>query len=424
VSTVVEEVPATSGELATLWVDRPGAAFNVALLCRFDAGPFTRPHGVVDLDRVRAEVARRAATVPRLGRRLTGHRRPVWVQDRIRSEEQVRVAELPAGAGLLDWCAARVVVPLDPGRPLWRVDVVGVPDGGFVLLFVAHHVLVDGRHGAAVLRALLDPPPAAAEETPPAGPAGRRPAAPVGRPNRRERLRSALADLRERAPVTSLSGPVGSGRRLAVVRADLAGLRVLEAEHGATINDVLLAAVAAGLRELLLERGEPTAGLALRASVPVSSGAAGQPDGIMLVSLPVGEPDPLRRLTTITTETTTLKGRIRSGGGNVFDVLRLPPPLARAAVRGLQYIAARNINLFVTNIPGPAEPLRLAGARLLSAVPVAPLAANVPIGIAALSYAGALHIGINADAGIPDLDVLGRAMVREFAMLAARSETT
>src|SRR4051794_21747354 len=53
-------VRATHGELAPLWVDGPGAAFNVALLCRFDAGPFRGPDGAVDCARVRAEVARRA----------------------------------------------------------------------------------------------------------------------------------------------------------------------------------------------------------------------------------------------------------------------------------------------------------------------------------------------------------------------------
>jgi len=132
---------------------------------------------------------------------------------------------------------------------------------------------------------------------------------------------------------------------------------------------------------------------------------------------------PLRRLAMITSTTTYLKRRLRSGGGNVFDVLRLPTPLARAAVRWMRHIAARGINLFITNVPGPTEPLFLAGARLLSAVPVAPLTANVPLGIAALSYAGTLQIGVNADASVTDLAVLRDAMATEFATLATSARS-
>jgi diacylglycerol O-acyltransferase len=105
-------------------------------------------------------------------------------------------------------------------------------------------------------------------------------------------------------------------------------------------------------------------------------------------------------------------------------VLRLPTPLARAAVLGMRRIAGRAINLFVTDVPGPADALRLGGARLLATVPVAPLTGAVPLGIAALSYAGTLHVGINADAAITDVDVLRDAMEREFATLvrAAHAE--
>src|SRR4051812_16374693 len=74
-------VPATHGELATLWVDGPGAAFNVAMLCRFDAGPSRGPDGAVDCARVRAEVARRAREVPALRRRLTADPHPVWLEE-------------------------------------------------------------------------------------------------------------------------------------------------------------------------------------------------------------------------------------------------------------------------------------------------------------------------------------------------------
>jgi hypothetical protein len=409
-------IPATRGELATLWVDEPTAAFNVGLLCRFAAGPFSVPGGGLDVAAVRAEVARRALRVPALRRRLTTGRRPVWIEDEpFHPERHVQVTQLPVGQELLDWCAGRILEPLDRGAPLWRVDVVPLPPGEFALLLVAHHALADGRTGAAVLRGLLDALPVEST-TPP------RPTAPPPGPAERRagwrRLRDAVGSLRLRAPVTSFSGPVGPHRGLAEIHADLAGVRAAAAGSGATVNDVLLAAVTAGLRELLAARGDRVEGLVLRASVPVSSGAADQPDGMLLVSLPVGEPDPVRRLATVSATTSALKSRLRSGGGTVFDVLRLPTPLARFAVRRLRRLAGRTINLFVTDVQGPATPLRLAGARLLAVVPVAPLTGFVPLGVAAFSCAGTLHIGINADGAITDLAVLRNAMAREFATLA------
>ncbi len=158
-------------------------------------------------------------------------------------------------------------------------------------------------------------------------------------------------------------------------------------------------------------------GLVLRTSFPVGE-LAGQQAGMLLVGLPVGEPDPLRRLALIAEATARMKARVRTGGGDVFDVLHLPGPLARLAVRWMRRAARKHITLFVTDVPGPARPLWLAGARLLRAVPVAPLTANVPVGVAALSYAGTLAVSANVDAGVTDVDVLVRGIERGFADLA------
>jgi diacylglycerol O-acyltransferase / wax synthase len=120
--------------------------------------------------------------------------------------------------------------------------------------------------------------------------------------------------------------------------------------------------------------------------------------------------------------TTPKKRRLAAGGGDVPDVLALPTPVARAAVRWMRSAAGRRINLFVTNVPGPAQHLWLAGARLKEAVPVAPLVRGVPLGIAALSYAGTLHVSVNADAGVEDADALADAIGRALdgLVVAAR----
>jgi hypothetical protein len=166
-----------------------------------------------------------------------------------------------------------------------------------------------------------------------------------------------------------------------------------------------------------VSRGDAVDGLVMRASVPVGARSAGQPDGMLLVDLPVGEGDPLRRLADIHQATAVLKARLRAGGGDVLDVLQRPLPAARLAVRWMRRIAGGRPNLFVTNVPGPDQPLWLAGARLLEAVPVAPLAHGVPLGVAALSYTGTLCVGINADAAIDDIDVLAAGVQRSSAAL-------
>lgn len=434
-------------DLANLWAEGPHTLSQIALVGEFDAGPLRDASGRPDVERVRDELAARAWRVPELARRVHRTRRgeglPVWVRDpAFDPAAHIGAAALPAGADLAAWCADRVVRPLDPDRPPWRIEVVDhLPDGRFGLLVVVHHVLVDGLAGVAVVGRLLDGSP---DGGAPVGPAGDRSVA--GRvPTHRElvadarrarrralaaalrrvprlpaalrravrRARDAAADLRPTAPRTSLPRRVGPGRRVAVVRFPLTELQVA----GATVNDLLLAAVTAGLRDLFRARGEPVDGLTMRASVPVGVTGAGQTAAMLLLGLPVGEPDPRRRLARITATTADLKARLRDGGGDVFGVLHLPVPLARLAVRWMRGRAARHVNLFVTNVPGPPRPLWLAGARLLDAAGVAPLQADVPLGVAALSYAGTLAVTVNADAAVSDVDVLAAGIARGMAAL-------
>jgi WS/DGAT/MGAT family acyltransferase len=434
------------GDLANLWAESQHTPSQIALLGEFDAEPLRAAAGHLDVERVRAELARRVLRVPELGRRIhwtrSGEGRPVWVHDPAFDPlDHIGATIVPTGADFAAWCADRIVRRLDPGRPLWRIEIVdGLPDERFGLMIVLHHVVADGLTGVAIAGRLLDTSPAATVDAAPAPSAGptlthrvlvadaRRarhravatalrgvPRVPAALRRTARQVRDAAGDIRETAPATSLPGHVGPDRRLAVTRFPLADLRAGGRAAGATVNDVLLAAVTTGLRELLTCRGESVDGLTLPASMPVGATSAGQTAAMLLLGLPVGDPDPRRRLATITATTARLKARLRAGGGDVFDVLHLPVPLARLAVRWMRRHAARHINLFVTNVPGPPQPLWLAGARLRDAVPVAPLAADVPLGIAALSYAGSLTVAVNADAGVSDIDVLAEGIERALA---------
>jgi diacylglycerol O-acyltransferase / wax synthase len=119
------------------------------------------------------------------------------------------------------------------------------------------------------------------------------------------------------APPTSLNHPVGTGRRLAIIRSRLDLNKQIAHACYATVNDVALAAVAGGLRELLASRGEGIDGLVQRAMVTISlhheqpGQAHGNKPGWMMVPLPLGESDPLRRLELIAAQTAARKHKAR-----------------------------------------------------------------------------------------------------------------
>jgi WS/DGAT/MGAT family acyltransferase len=216
------------------------------------------------------------------------------------------------------------------------------------------------------------------------------------------------------APRSSLHALPGRARLLSAVHLDLELARAAAHDHGAKVNDVLLAIVVGGLRDLLVARGEPVAGRELNVSVPATlrdAGAArelGNAVGVMVVALPAGEPDARPRLARIAAATRTAKAAQHPA--YVQDMmswlaaLGLSQPLARHQ---------RFIHTFVTNVPGPRDPLYLLGARIESVLPVTGLAGNLTILFAALSYAGRLDVAVVADAAAcPDVDVLVAGMRR------------
>jgi diacylglycerol O-acyltransferase len=123
-------------------------------------------------------------------------------------------------------------------------------------------------------------------------------------------------------PTDQPEPPNRADRRLAIVGSRLELIKQIAHAHHAKVNDVVLAAVAGGLRQLLACRGEPVEGLVLRAMVPISlhqeqpGQARGKQDSAMVVPLPLGEPDPVRRLQLITAETAARKHKARPKFGS------------------------------------------------------------------------------------------------------------
>jgi diacylglycerol O-acyltransferase / wax synthase len=127
---------------------------------------------------------------------------------------------------------------------------------------------------------------------------------------------------------------------------------------------------------------------------------------MMVVPLPLGEPDPVRRLGLIAAQTAERKCHPHPQPGRGLMSLAV---VQRTSVRLLA--RQRFVNLVVSNVPGPPVPLFLAGSRLLELFPVFPIVGNQTLGVVVLSYAGQLNLTAVADRDTcPDVDVFAQGV--------------
>jgi WS/DGAT/MGAT family acyltransferase len=429
-----------------MWDDY-GWSSDIGGLAVLDGASLLDRGGRVRIDAVREQLEPRLHLIPRfrqlLYRPRLGLGWPLWVDaPAFDLAHHIRVHPVAAPGGqaqLLATCQDLAARRLDPARPLWELWLLpGLPDQRVGAYLRLHHAVADGAAALAVFGALLDqapgaPAPAALPFTPRPIPAPsqlladnlRRRRAELGRgwsglTHLGRTLRGARGAwpawrevLAERpAPHTSLNHPVGTGRRLAIIRGRLDLTKQIAHAHGATVNDVVLAAVADGLRELLTSRGEDIHGLVQRAMVTISlhreqpGHAQGNKPGWMMVPLPLGEPDPVRRLKLIAAETAARKHQARPEAGS--GIFRFAAG-QRAWYR--HFPRQRSVNLVVTNVAGPPVPLYLASAPLLELFPMMPVMGNLTLVVAVLSYAGQLNLTVDADRdACPDVEVFAEGV--------------
>jgi hypothetical protein len=216
---------------------------------------------------------------------------------------------------------------------------------------------------------------------------------------------------------------VGADRTFALLRSDLDVVHRVARSQDATINDVLLAATAAGIGALLQSRGEPT-NLDLPIYVPVSlrRGRSGEVRGNlisqMVIRLPVGPQDPRARLRVIASRTTQAKTRARSSLGATFRGRILSAVMLRLVIR-------QRVNLGSADLPGPQAPLYFSSSRLLEVFPLINLIGNVSLAVGAMSYAGQFDVMVVADGdAYPDLGVFAAAARSELRALAEADHLT
>lgn len=456
-----------------LHVEDPCDQLHIGSVGVFEGPPPAYPELLDLVERKLPHVQRYRQRVRRVPLDLA---RPVWVDDpHFSLRHHVRHTALPAPGGdtqLQDLVGRVMSQALDHQRPLWEMWLVeGLEGGRWAVVSKVHHCLVDGVAGVDLVATLLSLTPEAGTEpwqpwSPQPGPAPhylvrdaladrladlgevaqgvaelvRRPDQSLRTAARHVRGAAELLRLADLTPRTSLTGPIGPHRRWTSATAGLTDVQRIREAFGGTYNDVFLAAVTRGFRDLLRERHELDGVDVLRTLVPVSlrhDDERGQLDNrvaAMFAHLPIGVGDPVDRLTAVHTEMQRLKA---SGEDDATALLvassgLTPPWLLRlgmgAVTRVVQRIGQRAVNTVTTNVPGPPIPLYLLGRRLVEIHPYVPIAEGVRIGVAILTYDGRVTFGLTGDAATTeDLGVLARGIedgVRELVQAADHRRVT
>ena len=377
--------------------------------------------------------------------------RPIWVDDcHFHLDYHVRRTALPAPGGdeeLRNLVGRVMAQKLDRAKPLWEMWIAeGLDEGRWALVSKLHHCMVDGVSGTDLLSVVFDeerqapraeavpwkpaPEPSTPRivgsalahraKTPYEGVRGlwgtaRAPAQAVGQAAEIARAVISLRTLLRPPGGTSLNGPIGPHRRWAWAHGRLADVKAIRSEYGGTVNDVVLAVIARGFRDLLHERGQLVEGRVVRTMVPVSvrtpaeRGTYNNKVSAMFTDLPVLVADPLERLATVRAQMQDLKESHQAVAGSTLTSLGgfAPAMLLALAGRVATRTPQHSVNTVTTNVPGPQHAIYLAGHRMLEYYPFVPLAGHVRIGVAIVSYDGALNFGVTGDyETAPDLQVL------------------
>ena len=375
--------------------------------------------------------------------------------------------ELPGRAGrreLQAFISRLACTPLDPSRPMWQFHLIDNYVGGSALVMRMHHSYADGIALVRVMLSMTD----ATAHGPPAMPF-------EPQPRRRRDPEDSLSHL-----LAPLSGVMSAARSIGAtliekgaeiwddpakavalagqgtaITAELAKLALMPQDSptrfkgkpsigkrvawadplplpevkaigkalGASVNDVLLSCVAGALRGYLADKGEDVAGVMVRALVPINlrpmekAYKLGNQFGVVFLELPIGIENPIERLYAVRANMAALKGS--------FQPL-LTLGLLAAAGAGpkmlqdqLVTVLARNATAVMTNVPGPQQPLYLAGSRIERFLFWVPQSGDIGMGVSILSYNDEVQFGLITDRGLcPDPERVIARFAPEFEKLA------
>ena len=203
---------------------------------------------------------------------------------------------------------------------------------------------------------------------------------------------------------------------------DLDEVKAIGHASGATVNDVLVTALTGSLRDYL-RRGSSLVDQ-VRAFVPFNLRPLDQPlpstlgnaFGLVFLTLPVGIASTRDRLLSVKAEMDAIK---RSAEGpmayGILGVMGLTPPdVEKIAID----VFAAKASMVVTNVPGPRQPLYVAGTPLARRAVWAPMSGSVAMSVSILSYDGRVTVGLMSDAGlVPDPERIVHGVERELRRL-------
>jgi diacylglycerol O-acyltransferase len=462
----------SSVDTAWLRMDRPG---NLMMIVGIDV--FEAP---VDFRRLRAVLEQRLLAFGRFRQRVEHDATGAawWVEDEHFDLDRHLLRHRLDGDGddlaLQRFVAGLAATPLDPDRPLWQFHLVSGYRGTDALVARIHHCIADGIALVRVMLSLTDDGPGreGAASRPAETPAGAgagvgehgdermlsNPWKPFLQPLTRGAVRAIEATGTVVTESMKLAGDpdrlvdyaqmgqrvVSDALRIALMTADsstslkgvpgvakaiawneplsLADVKLVGRALGASVNDVLLSCVSGALRTYLKGRGEDTRGCEIRAMVPVNlrpvSGPIqlGNRFGLVPLELPVGIANPVERLQEVHRRMEDLKGGYQAVlAYTLLDVVGRAPRGVQEPVLG--YLSSK-ASAVMTNVPGPAEPLSLAGRRLSRMMFWVPQSGDIGLGVSILSYAGGVQFGVIADRGLcPEPQRLIDAFQPEFDTL-------
>ncbi len=464
----------TGMDASFLYMETPTMPMHVSGTYIYD--PNSAP-GVYGFDEIKAEVERRLHLLPPYRRRLVEIpfqlHHPLWIEDPdFDLDYHLRRAALPAPGGreeLAELAAEIHSRPMDRTRPLWDMHIVeGLEDGLMAVIARTHHSAIDGASGVDITVNLLDLEPEPAPVVPPEVPwkpdripsdaelvafalqsLSRQPVS-AAKAVRRS-VETALAIRRRNrepdvnpppapfaAPRTSINRAITPRRSFGMAELSLEEVKLVRKALGGTVNDVILAVCAGALRRWFDDRGEEL-DRSLVAMCPISirtedqRGSLGNQVSSMLTSLATDVDDPVERLRVIQDGTKHAKeqaGAIGAEALTQWAELAAPAVAARAArLYSRTRMASRHrpiFNVTISNVPGPAFPLYMAGAQLMAWYPMGPINDGGGLNMTVMSYLGTIHFGLVACPDVvPEVQSLADHLHTSLEELlkAARAET-
>ncbi len=373
----------------------------------------------------------------------------------------------PGGKAALEGLVSDLMgTPLDYSKPLWQAYLIDNYEDGCAIIFRLHHCIADGIALVRVMLSMTDDSPDAkwwveAEKKPKRKPSLLRrmtnPAISAARTTRQvtgtvwDEYTSTLKNpgrlvdatkfsanaaarlgkiaLRWPDPQSLYKGPLGTQKSSAWSDAiRLSDVKAIGHVMGGTINDVMATAVSGALRRYLKAHNQPTKGIKMRAYTPVNLRPIDGPIelgnrfGLVYLTLPVGIEDQVERFQEVkrcmdelkdSPEAVVAMGLLGVGG--------LAPKELQSSVFDFFHTKATAV---MTNVPGPRQPIYMAGSRLKYIMAWVPQSGKLGMGISVISYNGGIQVGFNTDSGlVPEPQQLVAFLMEEFEEMLALVQT-